>query len=68
MEPTFNQPVQTPFGQGRCSGKMLNGPLTLYLVRMPVNEQTKDHLRDWNCVTPRAQFTGLWKFQKSELQ
>lgn len=68
MEPAFNQSVLTPLGKGTFSGCMKNGPHTSYLVRLPVNDQTKEHLRDWNCVTPRAQLSGLWRFQKGELQ
>ena len=68
MQPAFNQLVRTPYGQGRCSGTMKNEEQVLYLVRLPINDQTKDHLLDSNCLTPKANFTGLWKFHGSELQ
>ena len=68
MQPAFNQPINTPIGKGICSGAMRSGEQIIFLVRLPVNDQTKNHLRDGNCLTPKAQISGLWKFQGSELQ
>lgn len=67
MQPAFNQSITTPLGKGVCTGPMRDGEQVNYLVRLPVNDQTKNHLRDQNCLTPRAQHTGLWKFEESEL-
>ena len=68
MKPGFNQRVSTALGQGNCSGVMQRQDGTVYLVRLPVNEQTQPHLRDANCLTPKANRTGLWTFSESELQ
>lgn len=67
-EPKFNQSVRTPFGQGRCGGTVKHDELVLYLIRMPITDTTKLHRYDSNCLTPGAQLSGLWVFQKSELQ
>jgi hypothetical protein len=63
MQPAFNQSIHTPIGQGYCSGIMRHTDQTLYLVRLPINEQTQPHLHDDNCLTPRAKHSGLWAFQ-----
>jgi hypothetical protein len=68
MRPRVNQPVVTPFGQGVAQSPIiLTGGVAKYLVRLPVNEQTTPHLHDVNCITPRAESSGLWCFSEDEL-
>ena len=68
MKPRVNQPVMTPLGQGVAQSPIiLVGGVSKYLVRLPVNEQTRLHLRDVNCITPRAHTSGLWCFGEDEL-
>lgn len=68
MQPAFNQSIRTPLGQGRIQGPTQREDRVFYLVRLPVNEQTKIHLHDHNCLTPKAIHSGLWAFQEGELQ
>ncbi len=68
MRPRTNQPVMTPLGQGVAQSPIiLVGGNARYLVRLPVNEQTMPHLHDVNCITPRAEQSGLWCFGEDEL-
>jgi hypothetical protein len=64
----FNQRVNTPLGEGIVQSPfmVIDGPVK-FLVRLPVNEQTNPHLKDSNCVTPRAEKSGLWVFSREEL-
>lgn len=59
----INQLVNTPIGVGRCQGSFDER----VLVRLPVNDKTRDHLKQSNCLTPRAKQSGLWVFAKAEL-
>jgi len=70
----INQLVNTPIGQGRCQGNFIPPEHnTLHeqrvvLVRLPINDQTRQYLRQSNCVTPTATQSGLWVFNESELR
>jgi hypothetical protein len=67
-----NQKVTTPIGEGISQGAFAirdaNGELITHgtLVRMPVNDQTRVHLTQSNCLTPRAQRSALFVFPMSE--
>jgi len=69
----INQPVITPLGEGVYQGSF-NQPHSgdtvepVALVRLRVNDQTAPHLRDSNCLTPKASGSGLWTFKEGELQ
>ncbi len=68
MRPRVNQPVMTPLGQGVAQSPIiLVGGIARFLVRLPVNEQTSPYLHDVNCITPRAERSGLWCFSEEEL-
>ena len=68
MKPRVNQPVMTPLGEGVTQSPIIwFGGNAKYLVRLPVNDQTRLHLRDVNCITPRAHTSGLWCFGEDEL-
>ena len=72
MKFTTNQKVKTPIGAGIIQGafEVRSGEdgVTGVLVRLPIDEQTRPYLRKSNCVTPRAQVSGLWVFQESEVE
>jgi len=69
MRALFNQSVTTRLGQGMVQAPFyLQDEMTNYLVRLPVNEQTIPHLKDGNCITPRAMKSGLWVFGEEEVQ
>ena len=68
MRTIFNQTIQTPIGQGIGQGPMEREDETVFLVRLPINEQTEPHRRDENCVTHNAIHSGLWFFEKGELK
>jgi len=68
----INQNVKTPIGEGKCQGEFDGSILSLgdsaaVLVRLPVNDATRDYLKQSNCLTPRATQTGLWVFLKEDL-
>lgn len=64
----FNQPVQTPIGVGVVQSASIRvGETVKHLVRLPINEETQPHLGDSNCITPRAEHSGLWVFTEAEL-
>ena len=65
----INQKVTTPIGDGVYQGDFTRAGAddAEALVRMPVNEQTGPHLKDSNCLTPRARFTALFSFKASEM-
>jgi len=68
MKPQFNQTIQTPIGKGVVQSPVIQfGGTSKYLVRLPINEQTTLHLKDVNCITPRASQSGLWVFTEAEL-
>ena len=70
----INQLVNTPIGQGRCQGNYIPPVVEslpesrIVLVRVSVNDATRLHLLDSNCLTPRAAQSGLWVFNESELR
>ena len=63
--------VQTAYGegvsQGRVEIKVGESHVDGVLVRLPLNDVTRLHLRDANCVTPRANRSALFIFALSEL-
>ena len=68
----INQLVKTPIGEGRYQGTftesiMAPGDRDAVLVRLPVNDDTRAHLKQSNCITPRATQSGLWVFVKEDL-
>ena len=68
MQSLFNRSVKTPLGQGVVQSPfMVIDETAKYLIRLPVNDQTALHLKDSNCMTPRAVKSGLWVFTKQEL-
>ena len=71
--PTVNQKVSTPLGAGTVQGPFAvndaNGESIVkgVLVRLPVNDQTKPHLKKSNCITPKASLSALFVFQEEQL-
>lgn len=63
-----NTKVITPLGegivQGRFEVKAGADAVTGVLVRLPINDETRRHLKRSNCMTPRAAVSGLWVFQE----
>jgi hypothetical protein len=59
--------VTTPLGKGSLQNGRVEGMPTRYIVRLPVNETTAQHLHDENCITPKATLTGLWWFTPDQL-
>ena len=57
--PRINSTIQTPLGSGIVQGQWHTGGI---ILRLPVNDATRPHLGDDNCLTPRAQRSGLWVF------
>lgn len=65
----FNCSIKTPIGEGVVQSRFrVIGDVSQYLVRLPVNELTSAHLKDSNCLTPRASKSGLWVFSQEELK
>ena len=64
-----NQTAQTPIGPGVVQSAVIivPGQPRKYLVRLPINELTRQHLKDTNCSTPMAAQSGLWVFTEDEL-
>ena len=68
MRPKTNQTVQTPLGVGVAQSATIHvAGVVKHLIRLLINEQTKPHLKDSNCITPRAEHSGLWVFTEDEL-
>ena len=65
----LNPRVQTPIGEGVYQGKYraVLSPVDRYLVRLPVNEQTSQHLNGEKCITPRAAVSALFVFDPGEV-
>lgn len=67
-----NTRVTTPLGEGIVQGGYLlkdaqGQPVAqALLVRLPVNDVTRAHLNQANCITPRAQHSALFVFPTSE--
>ena len=68
----INQNTITPIGHGVIQGlyaivqsgeRIVSG----VMVRLEVNDETRKHLSKSNCITPRANKTGLWVFKEEEL-
>jgi hypothetical protein len=69
----INAKVKTPFGEGLAQGSfaVMSGSEQVVrglIVRLPVNDVTRKQLNQLNCLTPRAQVSGLWVFQAGELK
>ena len=69
MQYQINQRVKTPIGDGIYQGmyRAVMSSVVKHLVRLPVNEQTVQHLQDESCVTPRATHQALFAFTPREL-
>jgi hypothetical protein len=70
-----NSTVTTPIGKGVVQGHFevqakRDGVVVAQgvLVRMPINDQTRVHLNQSNCLTPRAKASGLWVFAENTLR
>jgi hypothetical protein len=66
-----NSRVRTPLGVGIVQGAFTvtagNDAVVGVLVRLPINETTRPCLSQSNCMTPRAEISGLWVFEAKEL-
>jgi hypothetical protein len=70
-----NQKVNTPLGvQGIVQGGYRvtdgNGQTILegVMVRVAVNDVTREQMSQSNCITPRAMVSGLWVFPQDTLR
>lgn len=71
----INQKVQTPLGEGVVQGAFAileaqtEEPISRGIaVRLPVNDVTRPHLNQPNCMTSHATVSGVWVFQESEIK
>jgi hypothetical protein len=71
----INQKVQTPLGEGYVQGAfaVLEAQTETLIskgiaVRLPVNDVTRPHLNQSNCMTSHATVSGVWVFQESEIK
>lgn len=71
----INQKVQTPLGEGFVQGAFAileaktEEPISRGIaVRLPVNDMTRPHLNQSNCMTSHATVSGVWVFQESEIK
>lgn len=69
-----NSTVTTPLGVGVVQGHfevtaMRDGAVVAVgvLVRLPVNDITRGEMKKANCLTPRAEVSGLWVFEAEAL-
>ena len=68
----FNELTDTPLGKGRSFGRFelkVKGQESLndlMIVRLPLNDVTREHLKDSNCLTPNAKKSALFTFPFSE--
>lgn len=67
--------VQTPIGVGVVQSHFFvsairDGQLVSHgvLVRLPINDMTRAHMKKSNCVTQNAKHSGLWVFSEGELK
>ena len=73
MNVMTNRKVKTPLGDGVVQGRFAirdgNGGSVenAILVRLPINEVTRETLHRSNCITPNAEASGLWVFAESEI-
>jgi hypothetical protein len=69
-----NMKVFTPIGKGTVDGcyVVLDGNGNVIVtgvgVRLPVDQNTSEHLKKSNCMTPLAHFNGLWVFDEKDLR
>ena len=73
MDIGTNQKVRTPLGEGIAQGLFAVTSEAGFvasgvIVRLPVDEVTRRELRKSNCITPRAQVSGLWVFDVKDLK
>jgi hypothetical protein len=60
--------VMTPYGMGVFQlGRFMDRDGYRYLVRLPVTDETRPHLNDRHCLTPKAKLTCLFSFTAEEL-
>jgi hypothetical protein len=71
---TTNTTVKTPLGDGIAQAPAFsirdgqgNDIVQGVLVRLPINDATRSHMKKSNCLTPQATLSGLWVFQVKEL-
>jgi hypothetical protein len=64
--------LKTPLGIGTFQGFMpvlVNGYIVnKVMIRLPINAQTEPHKKDSNCLTKRANASGLWLFSQDEVE
>jgi hypothetical protein len=69
---TTNTKIETPIGEGISQGSYAVRDSTgeivrqAVLVRLPVNDTTRAHLNEANCLTPGAHRSALFVFPTSE--
>lgn len=69
-----NMPVSTPLGDGVLQGRFEvrdgsgSSVSDAMMVRLPINNATRRQLHASNCLTPRAEGSGLWVFSASDCQ
>lgn len=63
------QSVLTPIGKGVVEHRwMLHGTRPRALVRIQVDDTTRRHMADDNCITPTNEIYGLFVFDAVECQ
>ena len=61
--------VETPLGTGEIRpARFMDRDGFRYLVVLPVTDVTRKHLKDRNCLTPKAKKTCLFSFTAEELK
>jgi len=69
----FNQMVQTPLGEGRAFGLFHlkdAGQESIgqrVVVRLPVNDVTRPHLKEESCLTQKAEHSAVFIFDIEEV-
>ena len=70
----FNQLVKTPLGEGRAFGvfhlKDANRESVgqRVVVRLPVDDVTRPHLKAENCLTQKAETTAVFTFDINDVE
>lgn len=67
-----NAKVNTPVGEGVVQGgftiRQLENELRAVLVRVPLSDAVREHLRETCCVTPHAEHSALFVFPEEQVQ
>ena len=67
----INERIHTPLGLGVVQGQLSTvnpkDETARVIVRVKLTESIRARLADANCLTPRAQISGLWTFTPQEL-